>query len=496
MSAPAGSTTMAQRLAARFAARAGSEEVRDYWRGMDAILSVATSTTEPDDPHRELGRLLSIPFAAFAIHVLDESRRLGIDRLYFLAREGAAFMRICRRLARARGEAMPAATYLGASRASTFLPSMRELSLGEIARVWYQYPHQSFSRLLRNLSLDAETFGAHARRCGVPDLDAPINNPLAHAGLARFLSDDRVRAEFAIARDRARELLAEYLRDRGWFDATFAGLVDVGWKGSMQTNLWRAAPPARLHGLYLALSPIVSDDAPGCSRAGFLADTRADDWAQDQVLLNGPVFEMFATARHGSVRGYERRGSIGRAGRVRPVVEHHPEEAENFRGVFARVHQGIEEGIRAIELAINPRLNRPVLSENDRASNRAPDAAPGSAPGSGTGSATGWRDLSGVQLRPAVLDLVRRYIVYPTRREADQFTSYSHVENFGVYETARYEFTESIGHLISSGPVASALQRIRDAVLRHLWPPGVVRRSGVPLANALLDAELTRRARR
>lgn len=461
MSAPAGSTTMAQRLAARFAARAGSQDVRDYWRGMDAILSVATGARDSDDPHRELGRLLSIPFAAFAIHVLDESRRLGIDRLYFLAREGAAFMRICRRLARARGEAMPGATYLGASRASTFLPSMRELSLREIARVWYQYPHQSFSRLLRNLSLDPEIFGAHARRCGVSDLGAPINNPLAHAGLARFLNDERVRADFTMARDRARELLVEYLRDRGWFDAKFAGIVDVGWKGSMQTNLWRAAPPARLHGLYVALSPIVSDDAPGCSRAGFLADTRADDWAQDQILLNGPVFEMFATARHGSVRGYERRGSNGR---VRPVVEHHPEEAENFRGVFARVHGGIEEGIRAIELAI--------------------------------GRAGGWRDLSGVELRPAVLDLMRRYIVYPTRREADQFTSYSHVENFGVYETARYEFTESIGRLITSGPVASALQRLRDAVLRHLWPPGVVRRSGVPLANALLDAELTRRARR
>lgn len=485
MSVPAGSTTMAQRLAARFAARAGSEDARNYWRGMDAILSVATGTASPDDPHHQLGRLLSIPFAAFAIHVLDESRRLGIDHLYFLAREGAAFMRICGRLARARGQAMPSATYLGASRASTFLPSMRELSLGEIARVWHQYPHQSFSRLLRNLSLDAETFGAHARRCGVSDLGAPINNPLAHAGLARFLSDERVRADFTMARDRARELLVEYLRDRGWFDAKFAGIVDVGWKGSMQTNLWRAAPPARLHGLYLALSPIVSDDAPGCSRAGFLADTRADDWAQDQILLNGPVFEMFATARHGSVRGYERRGSNGR---VRPVVEHHPEEAENFRGVFARVHQGIDEGIRAIELAINLRLNRPSVSATEREIDFAPNSAPG--------SATGWRHLSGVELRPAVLDLVRRYIVYPTRREADQFTSYSHVENFGVYETARYEFTESIGRLIASGPVASALQRIRDAVLRHLWPPGVVRRSGVPLANTLLDAELTRRARR
>ncbi|MCC6229529.1 MAG: hypothetical protein IT432_09910 [Phycisphaerales bacterium] len=452
MSAAPGS--LAQRLASRFACRDGG--ARDYWRGMEAVLSVAT--TRADDEHRALGRLLSVPFAAFAIHVLDESRRLGIDRLYFLAREGAVFMRICRRLARARGDAMPRATYLGASRASTFLPSMRDLSLGEIARVWYQYPRQSFSRLLRNLSLDADVFGAHARRCGVGDLDAPINNLLAHAGLARFLTDDCVRRDFVAARDRARELLAAYLRERGWFDATFAGIVDVGWKGSMQTNLWRAAAPARLHGMYLALSPIVSDDVPGCSRAGFLADTRADDWAQDQVLLNGPVFEMFATARHGSVRGYERRSDRG--GRVRPVVEHHAEEAENFRGVFARVHRGIDDGLCMIA-----RMG-------------------------------GWRGLSGVELRPAVLDLVRRYVVYPTRREADLFTSYSHVENFGVYETARYEFTESIGRLISSGPVASALQRIRDAVLRHLWPPGVVRRSGVPLANALLDAELTRRARR
>ncbi|MBL8761993.1 MAG: hypothetical protein JNL50_11900 [Phycisphaerae bacterium] len=450
--------SLGQRLASRFAARDG--EARDYWRGMEAVLSVATTRT--DDEHRALGRLLSVPFAAFAIHVIDESRRLGIDRLYFLAREGAAFMRICRRLARARGQGMPPATYLGASRASTFLPSMHELSIGEIARLWHQYPGQSCARLLRNLSLDAGVFGQHARRCGIADLDAPINNIQAHAGLARFLSDERVRADFVAARDRARELLAAYLRARGWFDAAFAGIVDVGWKGSMQTNLWRAAAPARLHGMYLALSPISGDDAPGCSRAGFLADTRADDWAQDQVLLNGPVFEMFATARHGSVRGYERREDRG--GRVRPVIEHHPEEAENFRGVFARVHQGIDDGLRVIERSIK---------------------------GGG-----GWRHLSGADLRPAALDLMRRYIVYPTRREAEAFTSYSHVENFGVYETARYEFTESIGRLIASGPVASALQRIRDAVLRHLWPPGVVRRWGVPFANSLLDLELTRRARR
>lgn len=445
--------TLARRLARRFALSGGA---RDYWRGMDAVLSVATSNT--NDPHRALGRFLSIPFAAFAIHVLDESRRLGIDRLYFLAREGSAFMRLCRRLARARGEAMPDAAYLGVSRASTFLPSMRELSFAEISRVWRQYPDQSFSRLLRNLSLDPRVFGPHGSRCGIADPDAPIGNPLANAGLARFLGDEQVRAEFIAARDHSRLLLAEYLRDRGWFDAGFAGVVDVGWKGSMQTNLWRAAPPARLHGLYLALSPIVGDDAPGCSRAGFFADTRADDWAQDQILLNGPVFEMFATARHGSVRGYERRED--RAGRVRPVIEHHAEEAENFRGVFARVHRGIDEGIGAIERA------------------------------------GGWRGLSGAELRPAVLDLLRRYVVYPTRREADQFTSYSHPENFGVYETSRFVFTESIGRLIASGPVASAPKRIRDAVLRHLWPPGIVRRSGVPFANAILDCELTRRARR
>lgn len=458
MSEAVGPRSIAERLAARFSGRGG--EARDYWRGMDAVLSVAKTST--DDEHRSLGRLLSLPFAAFAIHVLDESRRLGIDHLYFLAREGAAFMRICRRLARARGGSMPRATYLGVSRASTFLPSMHALNMGEIVRVWHHYPRQSFARLLRNLSLDAGVFGSHGGRCGIADPNEPINNVFVHAGLARFLGDDRVQADFTRARDQARELLTDYLRERGWFDANFAGIVDVGWKGSMQTNLWRAAAPARLHGLYLALSPIVSDDVPGCSRAGYLADTRADDWAQDQVLLNGPVFEMFATARHGSVRGYERR--TDRGGHVRPVVEHHPEEAENFRGVFSLVHQGIDEGLCMIERAI----------ECD----------------------SGWRGLSGAELRPAVLDLMRRYIVHPTRREADLFTSYSHVENFGVYETARYEFTESIGRLISSGPVASALQRIRDAVLRYLWPPGVVRRSGVPLLNALLDAELTRRARR
>lgn len=443
-------TSLARRLSARLSTASGASS---YWRGMNAVLSACSADT--DDPHVTLGRLISIPFAAFSVHVLEESRRLGVDRLFFLAREGAFFLRACRRLARARGEPMPKSAYLGVSRASTFLPSMHDLNLDEIGRLWRQYPRQSMARLLRNLSLEATGFGEHARRCGVADLDAPIENPWTHAGLARFLDDRCVREDFAVARDAARTLLAEYLRARGWFDARLAGVVDIGWKGTMQTNLWRAAPITRLHGMYMAHTHVAGEEAAESTRAGYLADTRADDWAQDQVLLNGPVFEMFATARHGSVRGYARRN-----GQVRPIIEPHEQESDNFAGVFARVHRGLDEGLSAIV------------------------------------DAGAWRGVSADDLRHAALDLMRRYVVYPTRREAEAFKAYSHVENFGVYETARYEFTDSIGRLIASGPVASAPRRIKDAILRHLWPPGVVRRSGFPFANAMLDLALTRRARR
>jgi len=435
-----------------------------FWRGERALHAVEANPrrvrTDPAharNPHYQLGLLLAPAYAAFSRHVLEHADRY--DRVYFLSREGWMFMRIYHRLARELGVAphKPRGTYLAVNRKLSFIASMESLSIEEIGRIWRQYPAQSLRRLLKNLSLPEEVFLPLAARHGVVDPDRPIYRPRLNPYFMAFLADADVQRQFAARRDELRALLTDYLRQRGFFSAARVAVVDVGWKGSIQTNLHRMAAREpgcpELHGFYFGLQHRPALDAPGSTRHGFFCDTRSWDWLQSCILRNNSVFEMFATAPHGTVAGYERDARAW----VHARTEAEPEERRNFRGRFREVWRGIDDWLADY-------LDTP-------------DALAATA----------------AELRPALLDRLRRYILYPTRAEARAFLEYSHVESFGVFEVTRYGFRGSRRRLLTAGPPWRLPQRVLAALRAQRWPEGVCKRSRVPLATFLFDVIDTRR---
>ena len=442
-------------------------ERNPYWRGervLHAIEStpraVRTDREFADNPHYQLGLLLAPAYITFARHILEHAE--SFDRVYFLSREGWMFLRMYHRLARALGvqSQKPRGTYLAVNRRLTFLASMDTLSHEEIGRIWKQYPGQSLRRLLKNLSLPEDVFFHLAARHGLTDPDAPIYRPWENPVFRSFIDDDHVQRMFTIHRDDLRSLLGDYLRQRGLFEADRVALVDIGWKGSIQTNLHRAVrgqPDCpHMHGFYFGYQHMPEMEAAGSTKHGFFCDTRAGDWLQDCILKNNSVFEMFATAPHGSVGGYTRdpRGWV----HARAQVE--PEETKNFRGRFREVWKGIDDYFADYL--------------------ETPEALAAPAP----------------EVRPAVLDRLRRYILYPTGTEARAFLDYSHVENFGVFKVSRYHYHGSWRWILLTRPRRKACRRMLETLRAQRWPQGVCKRLRLPFATFVMDWLDTRRSTR
>lgn len=409
-------------------------------------------------PHEELGGLLAPVFLAFARYILEQCRVQQLDRLVFLSREGMTFMRLCRRLVRATGEraALPPCSYAAVSRRATFLPSMARLDWPEIERIWRQYARQSLRLLLHNLSLPGDEFLPLAERCGLTDHDGPIESPAACVPLYRFLADADVQERFARHRDAARAMLRDHLAAKGLFDSGRVGLVDIGWRGSIQDNIVRALSndPAlpELHGLYVGLTG-PGDELPRSHKHAFLADARRGDWLEEVVFKNGPVFEMFSTAPHGAVEGYQR--DPRRPGGVRPIVRARESERRNLAGSFREVFRGMRAALDAA-LAVAPLLPTTSAAE-----------------------------------KPWLVERLRRYILYPTRTEARAFLSYSHAENFGVQHDSTYEVKASLRHILAGTPWGLP-RRMIVALQREFWPEGFLARRGPPLANLAYDLLETR----
>lgn len=482
---------------------AGAAAVRGVLEGPAAALGDALGP--PDELARTLGIATGFPqehvargvVVAVLVHaylswVRDQCERVGARRVYFVSREGAtlarAFNALTRGAAHAAGNTVHErvrAIYLPASRLSTFLPSLDGFTEASIARLWRQYPRQTFAQLLRNLSLPRDVFEPLAARHTLA-MDRVIED-LAH--LRGFFDDSAVQEAFATHRDQARAAMVSYLARKGFFEHPVVAMGDVGWKGSIQTNIelalrgWHAqasnrppvtrpappTPPASsspptVHGVYLALRHDPALDTAPSTRAGFLADepaTGVRDWQSACVFRCGSMFEVALSVPHRCVSGYH-------AAPPRPRLL--PGDDPLFASLNARDREIFQGPARLTRIACLRTLR--VMAANAR--HRGP--------------------IDVESARPWLIDMLRREIVYPSRASADSFLEHAHVETFGVFQLSRFDLVTPWRELLRGSPIHWP-HRVRVALEAHFWPDAIVRRSGVPLANFAFDLMLTRRAR-
>lgn len=269
------------------------------------------------------GRKCSLLLVGFVACVMERAIADGVEKLYFFTREGELFIEIYRRLAEADllGFSAPPVSLLQVSRIATFAGSLRELSTTELMRLWNQYSIQPLQALLKSLGTEAAAFADQAAHHGL-DLKQPIRYPWQDERVGAFLGDPEVRAKIESHLRAERANLLDYLKSAGLKNSLGrVGIVDIGWRGTIQDNLAHVLPSLELYGYYLGLNHFLNIQPENVHKEAFGPNLNRVETDGRLLDFVAPL-EMLCNSPYGSVVGYER----GEGG-VR--VDRHIDEEEN-----------------------------------------------------------------------------------------------------------------------------------------------------------------------
>lgn len=270
-----------------------------------------------------LGRESSLWFFSFILYLMECAVAEKVDRLFFLTREGEFFLELYRRAAECRilGCSVPEGALLEVSRISTFAGSLRSFTSTELMRIWNQYSVQSMNALLTSLGIDPLRFVDKAASYDI-DIDQDVTYPWQDSRVLALFKDDWVRREIERELFRKQSDLMSYLASVGLPGQNAkVGIVDIGWRGTIQDNLAYAMPTVQLYGYYLGLLRYLNDQPSNAVKNAFgpnLNEAQSD--YADLLDFVAPV-EMLCNSPHGGVEHYEVSGNGVRVARLTDPAE-------------------------------------------------------------------------------------------------------------------------------------------------------------------------------
>jgi predicted HAD superfamily hydrolase len=277
----------------------------------------------------------AVVVGAYIRWVAERAKDIGVDRLFFCARDGWLVQRAWRASGLDAETGIPS-SYLYISR--------RSLNLGSCAVT-------SSSRNLSARTLDTlvNTWGtvnvmdvlARAHLTDLPDLVADVT--MALGSLQRFVTREAQEALRAVFQRhstaiypvlrQAQENALFYLCQEGVAEGK-VGMVDVGWHGNMQTSIAQILRAAgrnpMLYGFYCGLWPAAQSNR---GKAGWMEAAFGSDFfpleAQSGLHNSVAILENLFSSPEGTTTGY-RRGN----GRMVPVLADASSEAKQNRALI------------------------------------------------------------------------------------------------------------------------------------------------------------------
>ena len=301
-------------LGPRLAAAARTARLRAHVQDVDPVIAGIAGAVA--------GPLMT----GFALWVLRRARALGLDRLYFVARDGEVLLETARRLAQA-GDFPVECRYLHGSRRVWQLAAAGRAGHDPVADLWipdgFAAEELSPKALLALLDLtpDDLTAGGPVAVLGSERAERPAG-PDGWRELKARLETPAVRAEVRRRAVERRDVLLEHLDQEGVTGPGRVGVVDVGWTGRANRSLedvlvdsGRTLPAAHM---FIGLV----QSAP--ERMGPDLYRRSSGWLMDEgrgrrrpAGVHDPVkiVETFSMGHEGTTIGYSRH-----AGGVTPVL--------------------------------------------------------------------------------------------------------------------------------------------------------------------------------
>ena len=275
-------------------------------------------------PYRVSGLIstkeISIFFYGFINWIIESCMQDNIDELYFFTREGEFYKQIYDEIIKNeyQDKRAPKADVLEVSRLSTFCASLRDISLSEMMRIWNQYSIQSLGAMFKSLGISKEYVDPFVKKYQIP-LEEVITYPWQDERVITLFDDGDFVETVKKQRDAKRKVFMEYLTQKGIThnQKKRIGIVDIGWRGTIQDNISYLLPDYEIKGYYIGLVPFLNEQPTNTIKRGYI-----NGYEKFNLLLQYVMpFEMISNSPNGSTIGYERKGNIVCAVRKKEVEE-------------------------------------------------------------------------------------------------------------------------------------------------------------------------------
>lgn len=257
---------------------------------------------------------------AFVAWVLQDAKQKGIQRLYFVSRDGQILQKIAQRIIQKSGEPMPECRYLYGSRQAWFFPGIEKIDRKNLD--WLIIPGHSKSprHLLAKLRIEPEEIKDTLAQYGfLPETwDRQMSDAVEN--FWQVLENEQVQQLLSKKIIETRQLALDYFTQEGIGAALHPwALVDSGWTLKSQRaicNIFRAAGKSvPVMGYYLGLSynRVMIEQ---CGEVKAMLESAhfeaGHSWGALLVKYARIVEQVFTVSDHGSVTGYVRQsdGSI------------------------------------------------------------------------------------------------------------------------------------------------------------------------------------------
>lgn len=244
----------------------------------------------------------------------EESVNSNLEDLLFISREGFALKKLFDFYQLIKNPNVKIRThYLKVSRRSTFMISLKPLKDEDFEILFRQYRKISINSFLKSLNLDdftedlAKELKVTKKEFKKISLDLP-SDPI----FLRLINLKSFRKLYEKRRDEQSTLFQKYLKLLlGTTDIPKRiNLVDVGWKGTIQDNIFNwtkqiTTERITVHGYYLGLLKGGAIDKNNCKKGLLFSNVDRVSRGLNIYLDNLSLFELFLHANHASVKSYK-----------------------------------------------------------------------------------------------------------------------------------------------------------------------------------------------
>ncbi|MEA5467372.1 hypothetical protein [Spirulina sp. 06S082] len=250
----------------------------------------------------------------FVYWCLQSARDRGIERLYFIARDGQILLKIAQIICQNWGYSIDC-RYLYGSRQSWHFPAIQEIGKYELEWLFDPTSFLSIESLCKRVHLEPDEIEVPLNKSGFPRFRWTDNLKVHERELLKSVFQTQEVTNIILKRAlKFRENALGYFHQEGLANPVYFGIVDIGWNGRLQYSLSRLLnsggiyPKEGISGFYFALSRRFKCFEKEQLFAYFSDVDCPHD--RDRLCYYRELFELFVAADHGGTVCFENNRGI------------------------------------------------------------------------------------------------------------------------------------------------------------------------------------------